>query len=94
MSPDAADTHVGASNGFASVPPPGSRSAEQIRADIVARREALAGNVDSLRGRVNEITDWRSQARKHQGQLIAGAVAVGLVAGAALFLRSRSRNRF
>ena len=36
---------------------PGTRTPEQIRADIVARREQLGRNVDTLRGRVNEITD-------------------------------------
>jgi hypothetical protein len=76
------------SNGIAAVPPPGTRSAEQIRADIVARRELLARDVDSLRGRVNEITDWRSQVRKHQTEIAVGAAVVGaLVVGAFLFSR-------
>lgn len=88
--PDAAHTHTGSSNGIASMPAPGTRSAEQIRTDIVSRRQQLALDVDSLRGRVNELTDWRSQVRKHQGELIAGAVVVGALLGAAAFLGRRS----
>lgn len=92
--PDQAHTQARSSNGIASMPPPGTRSAEQIRNDIVSRREQLAHDVDSLRGRVNELTDWRSQMRKHQGELIAGAVVVGALVGVAAFLGRRSaRNR-
>jgi hypothetical protein len=92
--PDQAHTHAGSSNGIASLPPPGTRSADQIRNDIVSRRQQLAHDVDSLRGRVNELTDWRSQVRKHQGELIAGAVVLGGLLGVAAFLGRRSaRNR-
>ena len=87
MTPDAAPT----TNGIAAVPPPGTRSAEEIRSDIVARREALARDVDDLRGRVNEITDWRGQVRKHQTEIAVGAAIVGAIAVGALFLRFRSR---
>lgn len=89
MSPDAAGTTPGSTNGLASVPPPGTRSAEQIRSDIVARREQLARDVDSLRGRVNEITDWRSQARKHQTEIAVGVAVVGALALGAFFLSRR-----
>lgn len=95
MSPNTSHTRTdgGSSNGIASVPPPGSRSAEQIRNDIVARRERLGRDVESLRGRVNEITDWRGQLRKHRSQLIAGAAVAGVVAGTAVYLRwRRSRD--
>ena len=77
-------------NGIATLPPPGTRSPEQIRADVVARRQELGSSVDSLRGRVNEITDWRGQVRKHRTELIGAAVGVGLLAGAAVWFSRRS----
>ena len=70
-------------------PAPGTRSAEQIRDDIVARRRQLGSNVQTLRGRVNEITDWRGQARRHRRELILGAAVVGGLAIGALALRRR-----
>ncbi len=76
-------------NGIAALPPPGTRSPDQIRADIVARRQELGSSVQSLRGRVNEITDWRGQLRKHRTELIAVGVGAGLLAGAVAFLRRR-----
>jgi hypothetical protein len=90
MNPELPQTTPGSTNGIAAVPAPGTRSAEQIRADIVSRREALARDVDDLRGRVNEITDWRSQVRKHQTPIAVGAAVVGAIAlGAFLFSRRR-----
>ena len=71
MSPE--PLHRAAANGIASVPPPGSRSPEQIRADIVRRARQLGHSVQTLRGRVNELTDWRGQVRKHRTELIVGA---------------------
>ena len=76
-------------NGIATIPPPGTRSPEQIRADIVARRQELGSSVSTLRGRVNEITDWRGQVRKHRTELIAVGVGVGLLAAGAAFLFRR-----
>lgn len=70
-------------------PAPGTRSAEQIRADIVREREELGRSVEALRGRVNELTDWRRQAREHKRELIIGAVVVGFAVGARLALRRR-----
>lgn len=70
-------------------PAPGSRSAEQIRNDIVSEREELGRSVEALRGRVTEITDWRRQVREHKRELIIGAVAVGFAVGARLALRRR-----
>jgi hypothetical protein len=89
VTPEAAHTPAVSSNGIGTLPPPGSRSAEQIRADIVARRRQLARDVDSLRGRVDEITDWRGQLRKHRGQLIAGAAVAGALAAGVAYLRWR-----
>jgi len=70
-------------------PEPGTRSAEQIRSDIVREREELGRSVEALRGRVGELTDWRRQAREHKRELIIGAVVVGFAVGARMALRRR-----
>ncbi len=54
------------------------RSAAEIRRDIDAQRQVLGANVESLRGKVTEVTDWRAQVEEHKQQLIIGAAAVGL----------------
>ena len=69
---------------------PGSRSAREIRQDIQLQREELAGAVDSLRGRVTELTDWRRQVREHRRELAIGAAVVGFAIGGFMALR---RNR-
>ena len=68
------------------------RSPAEIRRDIDLRRRALGSSVEALRGRVNELTDWRRQAEEHKQQLIMGAAAVGFFIGARAMLRRR-RNR-
>jgi Protein of unknown function (DUF3618) len=57
------------------------RSAEEIRRDIDLQRQQLGSSVEALRGRVNELTDWRRQAREHKRELIIGAAAVGFLVG-------------
>ena len=76
-------------NGRYLPPPPGTRSAEQIRSDIEAQRGELSRSVDALRHRWVEVTDVGAQFRKHKGKLIAGAVVAGFVIGGALALRRR-----
>jgi hypothetical protein len=68
------------------------RSPAEIRRDIDLKRRELGGSVESLRVRVNELTDWRRQAEAHKEQLIMGAAAVGFFIGARAMLRRR-RNR-
>jgi hypothetical protein len=68
------------------------RSADQIRRDIDAQREALGTNVEALRGKVTEVTDWRRQVEEHKQQLVVGAAAVGFLIGIKL-MRSRRRKR-
>ena len=69
--------------------PPGARTADQIRRDVQLQREELAGAVESLRGRVTELTDWRRQVREHRRELILGAAIVGFAVGARIALRRR-----
>lgn len=69
------------------------RTAEQIRKDIDAQRVQLGTNVEALRGKVTEVTDWRRQVEEHKQQLIIGAAAVGFLIGIKI-MRSRRRSRF
>lgn len=68
------------------------RSPAEIRRDIDLRRRQLGTSVDALRGRVNELTDWRRQVEDHKQQLVVGAAAVGFFIGARAMLRRR-KNR-
>lgn len=68
------------------------RSPAEIRRDIDLKRRELGTSVESLRVRVNELTDWRRQVEDHKQQLIVGAAAVGFLIGARAMLRRR-RNR-
>ena len=70
-------------------PAPGARSAAEIRDDIQREREELGRSVDALRGRVNELTDWRRQVREHRRELIVGAAIVGFAVGGLMALRRR-----
>jgi hypothetical protein len=76
------------------LPAPGApgRTSDQIRRDVEARRGQLAGSVELLRGRVNELTDWRRQVREHRDELIAGAAIAGFVIGGFVALRRRRQR--
>lgn len=65
------------------------RSPAEIRSTMEANRAELALSLDRLRGEVAQLTDWRSQVRRHQGPLIAGAAVVGLAVGIRLLRRRR-----
>jgi Protein of unknown function (DUF3618) len=65
------------------------RSSAEIRRDIESQREQLGRSVQALRGRVNELTDWRRQVREHRQELIMGAAIVGFAVGGLLALRRR-----
>lgn len=70
-------------------PAPGTRTSEQIRADIERERQELGRSVEALRGRVNELTDWRRQVREHKRELVIGAAVVGFAIGGLMALRRR-----
>jgi hypothetical protein len=69
------------------------RSAEQIRRDIEIQRQQLGTNVEALRGKYTEVTDWRRQVEEHKQQLIIGAAAVGFLVGIKLMRGRRRRKR-
>lgn len=68
------------------------RSPAEIRRDIELKRRQLGTSVEALRGRVNELTDWRRQAEEHKQQLILGAAAVGFLVGVRAMMRRRKRR--
>jgi uncharacterized protein DUF3618 len=68
------------------------RSPAEIRRDIDLQRQQLGSSVEALRGKVNELTDWRQQAREHKRELIIGAATVGFLVGIRL-MRGRKKNR-
>ena len=70
-------------------PAPGSRSAAEIRNDIQREREELGRSVEQLRGRVNELTDWKRQVREHRREIVIGAAIVGFAVGGLMALRRR-----
>jgi hypothetical protein len=58
-----------------------TRSPDEIRASIEQNRQELGESLERLRGEVTKLTDWRSQLRAHQSQLLAVAAVAGFVAG-------------
>ena len=68
------------------------RSAAEIRRDIDIQRQQLGTNVEALRGKVTEVTNWRRQVEEHKQQLVIGAAAVGFLIGIKL-MRSRRRKK-
>jgi hypothetical protein len=71
---------------------PQERSAAQIRQDIEVARSDLSGSLQSLRGRIAELTDWRRQVREHQRELVIGAAVAGFVIGGLIALRRRGSD--
>jgi hypothetical protein len=76
-------------NGRRVPPPPGTRSAEQIRRDIVQQREELSRSVDALRHRWIQATDVKRQIQEHRSELAVGAAVVGFLVGGLIALRRR-----
>jgi hypothetical protein len=60
---------------------PTTRTPEEIRASIEENRQGLGTAVEQLRVEMLELTDWRSQLRGHQQQILIGAGIAGFVLG-------------
>ena len=56
-----------------------SRSSEDVRRDIAAERDQLAGAVDELRAGIDEATDVAARLRAKLPLLAAGALGAGFV---------------
>jgi hypothetical protein len=57
------------------------RSPAEIRASIETNRAELAVSIERLRGEVAQLTDWRSQIRRHRTAALVGAAVAGFVVG-------------
>jgi len=60
------------------------RSSEQIRRSIEATRGELTYDVEALKLKVTEFTDWRSRLREHSQPVVIGAAAAGFLLGGGL----------
>jgi hypothetical protein len=58
-----------------------TRTPEEIRASIEENRRELGTSLERLRLEVVRVTDWRSQLRRHQQQVMIGAAVAGFVLG-------------
>ncbi len=65
------------------------RSAAEIRDSIESNRQELAVSLETLRGEVARVTDWRGQIQRHQREIAIGAAAVGTL----MLLRGRRRRK-
>ena len=61
-----------------------ARSPEEIRDSMERNRKELGTAVEHLRVEVVKLTDWRSQLRPHQTQVMIGAGVAGFVLGGGL----------
>ena len=64
--------------------PPATRSPDEIRSSMERNREELGNAVERLRGEVVKLTDWRSQIRPYETQVLIGAGVAGFVLGGGL----------
>jgi hypothetical protein len=91
MSTPTGQTLQSRGNGRWTPPPPGTRSAEQIRSDIVQQRQELSRSVEALRNRWIQVTDVKRQIQEHRTELAVGAAVVGFLIGGAIALARRRR---
>jgi hypothetical protein len=61
-----------------------TRSPQEIRSSMERNREELGTAVERLRGEVVALTDWRSQLRQYQPQVLIGAGVAGFILGGGL----------
>jgi len=57
------------------------RTPDEIRASIEQNRQELGTSLEKLRVEVAQLTDWRSQIRRHQREVLIGAGVAGFVIG-------------
>ncbi len=77
-----------------------SRTPEEIRASMERNRQELGTAVAQLRVEVVRVTDWRSQLKRYEPQVLIGAGVAGFVLGGGIaaigaltFGRRRRRQR-
>jgi hypothetical protein len=63
---------------------PAPRTPEQIRDSMERNRKELGTAVEQLRVEVVKLTDWRSQLRQYEPQVLIGAGVAGFILGGGL----------
>lgn len=58
-----------------------TRTPEEIRSSIEQNRQELGTSLEKLRREVVQLTDWRSQIRQRQREVLIGAGIAGFVLG-------------
>ncbi len=58
-----------------------ARTPEEIRSSMERNRKELGTAVEHLRVEVVKLTDWRSQLRQYEPQVLIGAGVAGFVLG-------------
>ena len=61
-----------------------ARTPEEIRSSMERNRKELGTAVEHLRVEVVKLTDWRSQLRQYEPQVLIGAGVAGFVLGGGL----------
>lgn len=69
------------------------RTPEEIRASIEQNRQELVRSVNSARGEIARITDWRQHIADHKQELTVAAAAVGFLIGSRIVLKGLRRRR-
>ena len=87
--PTSQSTTATSGNGRWAPPAPGTRSADEIKNDIVRQRHELSRSVNALRTRWARATDLGHQVREHRTELLVGAAVVGFLVGGAIALGRR-----
>ncbi len=60
---------------------PPARTPEELRAAVEATREELKYSLVDLRGKVNELSDWRAPLRRNRRAILIGAAVSGFLVG-------------
>ncbi len=67
------------------------RTPAEIRDSMEANRAELELSIQSLRGEVAHLTDWRGHLERHRRELMIGAAVVGFALGVRGLRRRRRR---
>ncbi len=67
------------------------RTPAEIRDSMEANRAELELSMQSLRGEVAHLTDWRGHIERHRRELLIGAAAIGFALGVRRMRRRRRR---
>ncbi len=67
------------------------RTPAEIRDSMEANRAELELSMQSLRGEVAHLTDWRGHVERHRRELLIGAAAIGFALGVRRMRRRRRR---